>query len=79
MGFLRELVSLCRVFQGLPGILMPGFVVLLFVVHGSNAMSVCGEIVELCGSLVRVVWHILLSPTIGFNPARRQFVSERSA
>ena len=61
MSFLRELVSLGGVFQGLPGILVPSHMIFFAVVRRGNTMCVRGEIVELRGSLMHVFWHIFVS------------------
>ena len=63
MSFLCELVSLDGVFQGLPGMFVCGLVVFFAVMRRGDTVCVCGEIVELCSSLMRVFWHILVSRT----------------
>ena len=57
MSFLRPLESFIGMFQGLSGMLLSGLVVFFAVVCGSGTVRVCGEFVELSGSLVRVTWH----------------------
>jgi hypothetical protein len=57
MSVLRPLESLVGMFQSLLGMFVPGLVVLFPVVSGGGTMSVCGEFVELGGSLVRFIWH----------------------
>lgn len=42
--------------------LVSSLVIFLAVMHGSNAVGVRGEIVELSGSLVRILWHDCLLP-----------------
>ena len=73
MSFLRKLVGLGGVFQGLPGILVPGHMVFFAVVRGGNPVRVRGEIVELGGSLVHVFWHIFVSRTTSLILATRAF------
>jgi len=58
MSFLRLLVSPGRVLHRLSGVLVRGLVILFAVMHGSGAVSMCGEFVKFRGSLVRVFWHI---------------------
>ena len=48
--------------QGLLGMLVPGLVIFLAVVRGRSAMSVGGEFMEFCSSLVRVIWHNVFCP-----------------
>ena len=57
MSFLRPLESFIGMFQRLFGMLLPGLVVFFPVVCGSRTVRMCCEFVELCGSLVRVIWH----------------------
>jgi len=57
MSFLRPLESFVGMFQRLFGVLLSGLVVFFSVVCGSRTVRVCGEFVELGGSLVRVIWH----------------------
>jgi hypothetical protein len=59
MGFLCELVSLGGVLQGLPGIFVSGHMVFFTVMRSSNTMCVRGQIVKLCGSLMRVFGHVI--------------------
>ncbi len=40
---------------------MSSLVILFAVMRGSDAVCVCGEIVELCGSLMRIFGHVLTS------------------
>jgi hypothetical protein len=56
-SFLRALVSPIRVFQRLFRVFVGSLVIFFAMMHSCRAMSVCGEIVELGRSLVRVVWH----------------------
>jgi hypothetical protein len=48
-------------FQGLPGNFLSGLMVSLGVVGGGNAVGVRSEIMKLCGSLVRIIWHVVVS------------------
>ncbi len=48
-------------FHGLPGIFVAGQMVAFTVVRGRDAVRVRGEIVELCGSLMSVIGHFLVS------------------
>jgi hypothetical protein len=57
MSFLRPLEGFVGMFQRLFGMLLPGLVVFFSVVYGSGTVCMCGEFVELGGSLVRVIWH----------------------
>jgi hypothetical protein len=50
-------VSLIRVFQRLFRVFVRSLVIFLGMMHCCRAVSVRGEIVELGGSLMRVVWH----------------------
>jgi hypothetical protein len=52
-------VGFVGVFHGLPGKLVPGFVVFFAVVGGCYTVGLCGEIMELRGSLMRIFWHAL--------------------
>jgi hypothetical protein len=54
IGFLCEFVSFGGMFHGLPGILVPSLMILFAMVRRGNTVCVCGEIVELCCSLVCV-------------------------
>jgi hypothetical protein len=60
-GFLKRLlrgfVSFGGMFHGLLGMFVASLVVTFIVMRGSGAVSVCGEIMELGRSLVRLVWH----------------------
>ncbi|HEY4742526.1 MAG TPA: hypothetical protein VIH76_18150 [Candidatus Acidoferrales bacterium] len=58
--FLRQLISLVGMFQGLPGKLVAGLMIAFAVVRGGNAMRVGGELVEFGGALVRIVWHVIM-------------------
>ena len=62
MSFLRQLESFVGMLQGLLGMLVPGLVIFLAVMRGSSAMSVGGEFMEFCSSLVRVIWHNVFCP-----------------
>jgi hypothetical protein len=55
MGLLRELESLGCIFQRLSRVLVPGLVVFLAVMRGSDAVSVRGKVMELRRSLVPVI------------------------
>ena len=57
MSFLRPLEGFIGMFHGLLGMLAPGLVIFFSVVRGGSTVRVCGEFVELGGSLVRVTWH----------------------
>jgi hypothetical protein len=46
-------------FQHLFGVLLSGLVVFFSEVCRSRTVRVCGEFVELGGSLVRVIWHTI--------------------
>jgi hypothetical protein len=61
VSFLRQLISLMRMFQSLPGILVPSHMVPFVVMRCGNTVRVSGEIVEFCSALVRIVWHVLFS------------------
>jgi hypothetical protein len=37
--------------------LVPGLVIFFPMVRGGSTVRVCGEFMELGGSLVRVIWH----------------------
>jgi hypothetical protein len=69
------MVRLGGVFQGLPGILVPGHMITFAVLRCGNTVCVRGEIVKLCGSLVRVLRHMLASRMINFKLALRQRAS----
>ncbi len=45
------------------------------VVRGRDAVRVRGEIVKLCGSLMRVIWHYLLSRTAGCVAGAEQVIA----
>jgi len=62
MRFLRPLECFIGIFHGLLGMLVPGLVIFLPMVRGSCTVRVCGEFVELCSSLVRVIWHSAAHP-----------------
>ena len=51
---LRVLMSLCRVLEGLPCMLVPRQVILFSVLLG-DTMGMCGEIVQFGGSLVILI------------------------
>jgi hypothetical protein len=55
VSFPRVLVSLGGVFHRVPGKLVSGLVIFLFVMLGGDAVGVRGKIVKLGGSLVPVV------------------------
>ena len=57
MSLLRPLERFIGMFQRLFGMFLSGLVVFFSVVCGSGTVRVCGEFVELGGSLVRVLWH----------------------
>jgi hypothetical protein len=57
MSFFRRLESLIGMFHCLLGMLVSGLVILFPVMRGGGTVRVCGEFVELGGSLVRVIWH----------------------
>jgi hypothetical protein len=61
MRFLGGLVSLGGVFQCLPGILLPSLVISFAMMCCGNAMRVRCEVMEFCGSLVRVLGHRWIS------------------
>jgi hypothetical protein len=56
-SFLGLLVSLGRVFHRLFRRLVSALVIFLAVMRCGNTMNMCGKIVQLSGSLVRVFWH----------------------
>jgi hypothetical protein len=43
--------------HGLPGVFVPGQMVFLSVMRCGSTMCVRGQIVNLCGSLVRILRH----------------------
>ena len=55
-------------FQRLFGMLVSGLVIFFPVVRSSHSVSVCGEIVQFCGSLVCVFWHGVFYPRFTFHP-----------
>jgi hypothetical protein len=57
MRILRRLKGFVGMFQSLSGVLMTSLMIFFSVVSGGGAVRVCGEFVELGGSLVRVIWH----------------------
>ncbi|GAC1616111.1 MAG: hypothetical protein PVS2B2_13430 [Candidatus Acidiferrum sp.] len=59
MSFLGPLEGFIGMFQGLLGMLVSGLMIFFSVVHGSGTMRVRGEFVKFCGSLVRIIWHLL--------------------
>ena len=61
MSFLGPLESFIGMFQGLLGMLMPGLVIFFPVVCGGGTVRVRGEFMEFGSSLVRVIWHSVLS------------------
>jgi len=44
--------------------LVPGLMILFAVLNGRRAVCVCGEIMKLRGSLVKLIWHGLLPPMV---------------
>ena len=52
MRILRPLKGFVGMFQSLPGVLVASLMIFFFVVNGGGAVRVCGELVELGGSLV---------------------------
>jgi hypothetical protein len=55
VSFPRVLVSLGRVFHGVPGEFVSGLVIFLFVMLRGDAVCMRGKIVKFGGSLVPVV------------------------
>ena len=59
-GFLRLAEGPGRMFHRLPGVLVSRLVIFLAVMHRGRAMRVRGLLVELSGSLMRIVCHEIL-------------------
>jgi hypothetical protein len=57
MRVLRPLKGFVGMFQSLSGVLVSSLMIFFSVVSGGGAVRVCGELVVLGGSLVRVIWH----------------------
>jgi hypothetical protein len=49
------------VFQRLPGVFVRGLVIFFFVAYRRGAVCVCGCLVQLGSSLMRIVWHGMTS------------------
>ena len=62
MSFLRPLEGFIGMFHGLLGMLVPSLVIFFSVVCGGSTVRMCGEFVELGGSLVCVTWHNISQP-----------------
>ena len=52
MSFLRRMEGFLGVFKSLPGMLVPCLMIFFAVVHGGDAVRVCGEFMEFGSSLV---------------------------
>jgi hypothetical protein len=63
VSFLCQLECFSGVFQGLPGMFLPGFMVFFAVVRRSRTVRVGGQIVQFRGSIVHIFWHSIFSWT----------------
>jgi hypothetical protein len=57
MGVLRPLEGFTRMLQCLFGMLMSGLMIFFSVLYGSGTVRVCGQLMELSRSSVRVTRH----------------------
>jgi len=69
-------------FQRLLRMLVCGLEILFLVARGGNPVGVRGEIVHLCGSIVRVFWHHVSQSRIALDrrtiPSSTLFLIEQS-
>lgn len=59
MRFLGGLESFVGVLHGLPGMFVPGLVILFVVMRGGSAVGVCGGLVKFRGANVGIFWHFI--------------------
>jgi len=57
VSFLRVPKSVGRVFHRLLGMFVTRLMILFAMMRRGSTVSVCGKLVELRGSLMRIVWH----------------------
>ena len=71
VSFLRVPKSVGRVFHRLLGMFVTRLMILFAMMRCGNTVSVCRKIVELCGSLMRILWHKVAS-TYMVSPSPKQ-------
>ena len=74
MRILGSLESFIGVLHGLPGMLVPGLVILFVVMRGGGAVRVCGGLVEFRGANVGIFGHFFVLSS-GSNLAQFYFLS----